>query len=124
MEFNLIYRWHATISNTNEAWCNEFFGKILHGKDPATVTQAEMIAAIKKWGHGIPQDPAEWTFGGLKRNAQGSFEDADLVDIISKTTEDVAGAFGARNVPVALRTIEIMGINQGRSWGAASLNEV
>lgn len=124
MEFNLIYRWHATISSKNEAWCNDFFEKILEGKDPATTNQADMFAAMKRWAHSLPKDPADWTFGGLKRNDQGEFNDADLVDILSSTTDDVAAAFGARNVPIALRAIEIMGINQGRSWGTASLNEV
>ncbi|PVH91026.1 heme peroxidase, partial [Periconia macrospinosa] len=124
MEFNLIYRWHATVSNRNEAWLKDFMGKLWPGQDPATITQAQLYEGFKKWGHSLDTDPGKWTFGGLTRNATGSFEDAGLVSILTKTTEDIAGAFGARNVPVALRAIEILGINQGRSWGTASLNEV
>lgn len=33
------------------------------------------------------------------------------------------GSFGARNVPKALRSIEILGIQQGRRWNVGSLNE-
>jgi hypothetical protein len=33
------------------------------------------------------------------------------------------GSFGANNVPKALRSVEILGIVQGRKWGLATLNE-
>lgn len=33
------------------------------------------------------------------------------------------GSFGARNVPKALRSIEILGITQSRRWNVGSLNE-
>lgn len=33
------------------------------------------------------------------------------------------GAFGARNTPRVLRAIEILGIQQEREWGLATLNE-
>lgn len=35
----------------------------------------------------------------------------------------MAGAFGAKNIPKALRAIEILGIEQGRRWNVGSLNE-
>lgn len=124
MEFNLIYRWHATISNRNEAWVNGFMRKLWPGQDPSTLTQTQLFEGLKEWGHSLDSDPGKWTFGGLTRNVSGDFDDAGLVSILSSTTEDVAGAFGARNVPTALRAIEILGINQGRNWGTASLNEV
>ncbi|KAF1839413.1 heme peroxidase [Decorospora gaudefroyi] len=125
MEFNLIYRWHATISNANEAWVNDFMQKLWPGQDPATLTQTQLFEGFKRWGHSLDADPSKWTFAGLKRNdTTGKFDDAGLVSILTSTTEDIAGAFGARNVPTALRAIEVLGINQGRNWGTASLNEV
>ncbi|KAF2152176.1 heme peroxidase [Myriangium duriaei CBS 260.36] len=124
MEFNLIYRWHATVSNKNEAWTNDVFAKIFPGLDPATMTQQDLQTGFARWGRSVDQDPAKWEFGPLKRNAEGGFDDAALVTVLADTIEDVAGAFGARNVPVVLRSIEILGINQGRNWGTASLNEV
>lgn len=33
------------------------------------------------------------------------------------------GAFGARNVPVCMKAIEILGMEQARSWNVATLNE-
>jgi hypothetical protein len=124
MEFNLIYRWHATISNTNEAWVNDFMKKLWPDQEPSELTQTQLFEGFKRWGHSLDSDPGKWTFAGLTRNAAGGFDDAGLVSILASTTEDVAGAFGARNVPTALRAIEILGINQGRNWGTASLNEV
>ncbi|KAI9147362.1 heme peroxidase [Paramyrothecium foliicola] len=124
MEFNLLYRWHATVSNKSEAWVNEFMQELWPGQDPATLTQAQLYEGLKRWGHSLDADPGKWTFGGLKRNDAGGFDDAGLISLLNETTEDVAGAFGARNVPTALRAIEILGINQGRNWGTASLNEV
>lgn len=71
----------------------------------------------------VPEDkPETWTFNGLKR-IKGAFKDADLVNILTAATDTVSGAFGARNTPVALKAVEMLGINQGREWGLASLNE-
>lgn len=76
-----------------------------------------------KFEKGIPNDPAERVFGGFKRGPDGKFADDDLVNCISDAIEDVAGAFGSRNVPQALKPVEIMGILQGRKWNVAGLNE-
>ncbi len=35
-----------------------------------------------------------------------------------------AGAFGARNIPPIMKVIEVLGIQQGRDWGVATLNEL
>lgn len=35
----------------------------------------------------------------------------------------IAGSFGARNVPKVLKSVEILGIEQGRKWNVGSLNE-
>ncbi|KAH8668546.1 heme peroxidase [Xylariales sp. PMI_506] len=124
IEFNLIYRWHATVSTKNEKWMNDFFSQVFPGKDPAALTEDELVSGFAAWAHRLDADPGKWTFGGMDRNSAGGFDDSALVSILTSTTEDVAGAFGARNVPIALRSIEILGINQGRNWGTASLNEV
>lgn len=97
IEFNLIYRWHATVSDKNAKWLEGFFDKVFTGIDPETMTQAEFLNRLKAWGHGIDSDPGKWTFGGLQRTATGGFEDGSLVKLLMEETEDVAGAFGARN---------------------------
>ena len=59
----------------------------------------------------------------LERGPDGSFKDADIANLLHNATESAAGAFKARGIPSVLRVIEIMGIEQGRAWGACSLNE-
>ncbi|KAH8646471.1 fatty acid oxygenase [Tricladium varicosporioides] len=124
IEFNLIYRWHGTISDKNAKWTEDFFKAIFPGIDPQAMTQQQLLDGVKAWGHHLDADPGKWEVGGLKRNAGGGFDDADLVRLLTEETEDVAGAFGARNVPAILKAVDVLGIEQGRAWGAASLNEV
>ncbi|KAB2572892.1 Psi-producing oxygenase A [Lasiodiplodia theobromae] len=124
-EFNFIYRWHCATSNEDEAWLNDFMIKIF-GKDvdPSTLDTADFRAGLYKWfQQTVPKDPGQWTFGDLTRGEDGSFQDVDLVQLLKAGTDNVAGAYGARNIPPALKAIEILGIEQGRRWGLASLNE-
>ncbi|OJD36254.1 fatty acid oxygenase [Diplodia corticola] len=124
-EFNFIYRWHSATSNRDEAWLNDFMAKI-YGKDMdfSTLSTSEFLTKLRQWVYtSVPRDPGEWAFGDLARGEDGSFSTADLVKLLQKGTDTVAGAFGARNVPPALKAIEILGIEQGRRWGLASLNE-
>lgn len=124
-EFNFIYRWHCATSNRDEAWINEFMGKI-YGKDVdiSSLSTEEFLTTLRAWFESsVPRDPGQWTFGDLQRKEDGSFPDVDLVELLKIGTDTTAGAFGARNVPPALRAIEILGIQQGREWGLASLNE-
>ncbi|KAK1240176.1 hypothetical protein MKX08_007618 [Trichoderma sp. CBMAI-0020] len=125
VEFNMIYRWHSAISAQDEKWTNELFHKIF-GADVSVddLPLDKFLQGIRTWTKDIPQDPEKWTFGGLERNNNGSFPDDKLVEIIQHATESVAGAFGARNVPAVLKVVEMYGIQQGREWGLASLNEL
>lgn len=80
------------------------------------------LSAIEK---SIPDDPLDpkRNFANLTRQADGKYNDDDLVSILSSSIEDVAGSFGANRVPRIMRSIEILGIIQARSWNLASLNE-
>ena len=40
-----------------------------------------------------------------------------------ESIEDCANSFGAQRVPAVMRAIEVLGIEQARSWNLASLNE-
>ncbi|KAI8952599.1 linoleate diol synthase [Xylaria longipes] len=123
-EFNLSYRWHSCISAKDDQWIKDFYATIFgEEKDPLDLTIQDMAMGFAKFERGIPEDPAERTFGGFKRGPDGKFDDDDLVNCISDAIEDVAGAFGSRNVPQALKPVEIMGILQGRKWNVAGLNE-
>ncbi|KAK9371618.1 heme peroxidase [Lipomyces chichibuensis] len=124
VEFNLIYRWHSAISARDEQWTIDFFKKYLRDKDPSTITVEELWNTLKKFGKAEQAKlPEERTFGGLTRQANGTFADAELVKILYESTDDVAASFGARNVPVVMRAIEMLGIQQARGWHVATLNE-
>ncbi|GAB1202587.1 hypothetical protein APSETT445_001206 [Aspergillus pseudonomiae] len=141
-EFNMIYRWHAAISNQDEAWARGFMQNVFGTEvDPGGLSVEEFVGGLRRWLEGIDPDPAQWTFNGLQRQQDGSFRDADLANILQTATESVAGAlssllfvrasttkysagaFGANNIPRAMKAIEMLGIQQGREWGLASLNE-
>ncbi|KAJ3562058.1 hypothetical protein NPX13_g8709 [Xylaria arbuscula] len=126
VEFNLLYRFHSCISKKDEAWINNFFLKLFPGRNPddlKDVSWAELGGALLAFEQSIPKDPSVRTFDGLERQADGRFKDADLVRIMKEAMDDPAGMFGARMVPKALKIVEILGINQGRKWQVASLNE-
>ncbi|PCH41929.1 heme peroxidase [Wolfiporia cocos MD-104 SS10] len=124
VEFNLLYRWHATSSQHDTAWIEGLFQKIFgEGKDLGSVTVDEFKVAVMKYIIDSPQDPTQWTFDNLKRGPDGRYNDADLANILMNATEAPASAFKARGTPEALRVIELLGIMQARSWGTCSLNE-
>ncbi|KAE8216067.1 hypothetical protein CF319_g8959, partial [Tilletia indica] len=50
-----------------------------------------------------------WTFGGLERGPDGHFDNVQLAELIKDAVEEPAHAFGARSIPAALKTIEILG---------------
>ncbi|KAG0652625.1 9,12-octadecadienoate 8-hydroperoxide 8R-isomerase [Hyphodiscus hymeniophilus] len=124
-EFNMIYRWHAATSAHDEAWVKDFMKKVFGPDvDPNRLKLPQFLAGLATWAQGLPADPAQYVFGGLKRQSDGSFEDSELVELLRSGTENVAGAFGARNIPSVMKAIEILGIETGRQWNLASLNEV
>ena len=57
----------------------------------------------------------------LEREADGRFKDSDLANILHNSTAERAAAFGARGIPEVLRVIEVMAIQQSRSWGTCSV---
>ncbi|KAI1430665.1 linoleate diol synthase [Xylaria sp. CBS 124048] len=125
-EFNLLYRFHSCISKKDETWINSFFLKLFPGRNPddlKDVSWSDLGQALLTFEEGIPKDPSQRTFDGLQRQADGRFKDEDLSRILQEAMDEPAGVFGARTVPKALKIVEILGINQARKWGIASLNE-
>ena len=121
-EFNLVYRWHSSISKKDEQWTEGLYRKLL-GKKAEEVSLPELMKGLAMWGKSLSPDPVQRDFAGLKRGPDGKFADDDLVALINGAIEDVAGCPGANNVPKALRAAEILGMQQARHWGCASLNE-
>ena len=93
VEFNLIYRWHSTISDKDEKWAQGFYEKLFPGKDPSTLSLPDFLQGLQAWAKGIDSDPGKWTFGDLNRNTNGGFNDEDLVKLLVEGTEDVAGRY-------------------------------
>jgi len=122
VEFNCLYRWHATTSVEDEKWVNETFTRVFDGKSPEHVTKDDFKAAGHKVAASLP-DITHWTFGRINRQAGGTFKDEDLANIIQNATEHPAAAFRARGTPASMRLHEIMGIEQNRKWGVCSLND-
>ncbi|KAJ5551085.1 Cytochrome P450 [Penicillium sp. DV-2018c] len=122
VEFNLAYRWHSTISQGDEKWIEQIYYDLM-GKPAEEVTMPELLMGLKKVEGGIDADPSKRTFARLKRGPDGFFDDGELVNLLTHATEDVASSFGPRNVPKALRSVEILGIEASRRWNVGSLNE-
>lgn len=122
VEFNCLYRWHATTSVEDEAWVEAMFKQIFPGKEPDDLSISDFKATAKKL-QAIQPDVTHWTFGNLQRQADGTFKDEDLAKIIQNSTDHAAGAFKARGTPEIMRLHEIMGIEQNRAWGVCSLND-
>jgi len=101
------------------------YAEYFPNKAPEDVTLRELVTKLSQIEAATPDDPIDpkRTFAGLTRQANGSYKDDDLVKILTESIEDVAGSFGANKVPRILRSVEILGIIQARTWNIASLNE-
>ena len=122
-EFNLVYRWHAAVSERDDKWTQDEYKRLFPGREPSEIGLEELLRTLGKWGASLSKNPQERPFANLKRGEHGRLNDDALVEILTESIEDVAGAFGANKVPAVLRAVEILGINQARSWNLASLNE-
>jgi hypothetical protein len=123
VEFNLIYRWHSAISDRDDKWTQNLYRKLFPGKEPQDVSLQELMMGLGRWEAMTPADPQQRPFGDMKRQADGRYNDEDLVKILVEGIEDPANAFGANQVPTVMRAIEILGIQQARKWHCATLNE-
>ncbi|KAL2835185.1 Psi-producing oxygenase A [Aspergillus cavernicola] len=122
-EFNLVYRWHACISQRDEKWTEDFHREIMPEGDPSAMSLREFVTGLGRWQAALPQDPLERPFSGLQRKPDGTFDDDDLVKLFEESVEDCAGAFGASHVPAIFKSIEALGIMQARAWNMGTLNE-
>ena len=94
LEFNLVYRWHSAISDRDDKWTQGFTQKAFPGKDMSKISVNEFIAGMAKWVAGLDPDPSkrDLDLGRVKRNkSTGMFEDQDLIDLLTDSTEDCAG---------------------------------
>lgn len=123
-DLNLMYRWHSTISAKDEQWLQQHITGLLPNVNAEDMTVHELYTYMHRFALQQPSDPSKRTWAGLQRKPGGCFNDTDLARILTAATEDTAASFGPRQIPVALKAIEVMGIRQARARGVASLNEV
>jgi len=123
-EFNLVYRWHSTVSDRDEKWTqnmwNNLFGPDV---DPKTIDKETFLKKLSGVYELTNPDPSKRDFAGIPRNDDGSLPDQVLVDMLTSSVEDCANSFGPNRVPSVFRAIEVLGIEQARSWNLGSLNE-
>ncbi|KAJ5949253.1 Psi-producing oxygenase A [Penicillium verhagenii] len=122
-EFNLVYRWHSCISARDEKWSENMYKEIFKGQDAKALSIPQFVQGLYRWEAMLPEDPEDRPFANLHRKEDGLYDDDDLAKIFQSSVEDVAGAFGASNVPEIFKTIEVLGMKQARSWNLATLNE-
>ncbi|KAF9500697.1 heme peroxidase [Pleurotus eryngii] len=122
VEFNVLYRWHATTSAVDEKWTEDVFNSAFGGK-PFDQLSLRDLSTIGKIFADVPADPSKRTFAGLKRGPDGKFSDDDLANVLHSATSNPAGTFRGRGTPPVLRLVEIMGMEQARRWGVCTMNE-
>lgn len=126
VEFNLVYRWHSTISERDATWVEDLYHDIFGTNDitPYLRDRAQFYKKVGPWFAEIKaKKPEEREHRDFRRRKDGRFNDEDLVNILAESTRDVAGAYGSKNVPLVMRLIEVMGIEQARKWKVCTLNE-
>lgn len=126
MEFAVLYHWHAALSAADDKWMEDILHEVfpdLKCLDDVTVEMYHQV--MKVYGHKLfSTEPRNWTFGGLKRQANGKFNDAELAEVIKKCIEEPAHAFGAHGTPASLRVVDLMGQLQARNvFNVCTLNE-
>ncbi|KIY53364.1 linoleate diol synthase [Fistulina hepatica ATCC 64428] len=121
VEFNCLYRWHATTSRENEQWVTELLQRTFQ-KPVEDITIEDYFVKYKEL-QGQDNDMKHWTFGALQRQEDGTFKDEELAEILYDATESEAAAFRARGTPAVMRLHEMMGIEANRRWGVCSMND-
>lgn len=122
VEFNLLYRWHATLSQADEKWVEDMFETTFPGVSWEKITIdmfKEKTAKLKK---DDKADVASWAIPGLHRGPDGKFKDSDLAKILMDATEHPAGAFKARGTPSVMKIVEIMTMKMARTWGVCTVS--
>lgn len=63
VQFNCLYRWHATTSVQDEQWTQKIFSQLFPGKPTDEITVNDFKSAAAKVQQSQP-DLTHWTFGG------------------------------------------------------------
>lgn len=126
VEFAVLYHWHAALSAADDKWMEDLIRSQfpeLKSMDDVTKEMFEKVMMV--YGHKLMSTPPkDWTFGGLKRQENGSFKDSDIADILKDCVEEPAHAFGPHGTPASMRVVDILGQIQAREvFNVCTLNE-
>lgn len=118
-EFNLLYRFHSTISQRDEKWTNEFFKSLFPNIDKPIdeLNPQELAQGLLRYEQSIDEDPSKREFGDLKRGPDGKFSDRDLVDVLQASIEDPAGKAILNQAWPGHKTILADMFTYRRVWG-------
>jgi linoleate 10R-lipoxygenase len=122
VEFNLLYRWHATLSQADEKWVEKMFERCFPGRSWDDITIEMFSGVTAKLKEESKVDVRNWAFGGYQRGPDGRFKDGDLAKILMDATESPAGAFKARGTPSVMKIVEIMTMKMSRRWGVCTVS--
>ena len=107
-EFNLVYRWHASISPKDDEWTWKLFQQMFPGFKPEDTSNPEMMGKLlqqlaKEEMEKAAQEPMERQFPALDEEAiqrikdgpfKGRYSDDDLASILTAGIDDCANAMG------------------------------
>ena len=116
-------QWHATTAQKDVGWTEDLFRQAFGGKPFDQLQVQDFGPAVATAWQLVDPNPRTRTFAGLQRQEDGSFNDDDLARVLHDATESQAGAYRARGTPGVLRIIEILGMEQARTWGVCTMNE-
>lgn len=125
-EFAVLYHWHAALSAADADWMEDLLrANLPELKDIDDMTVEMFHKVMAQEGRKMfSKAPKDWTFGGLQRQADGSFSDVDLAEIIKDCIDEPAHAFGAHGTPASLKVVDILGQLQAREcFNVCTMNE-
>jgi hypothetical protein len=126
IEFAVLYHWHAALSAADDWWMEDMLRKYLPDLKSVDDMTPELFMKVMM-GHGhelMSKEAKDWTFNGLERGPDGSFDDVKLAELIKDCIEEPAHAFGAHGTPASLKIVDVMGQLQARNaFNTCTMNE-
>ncbi|MBW0475530.1 hypothetical protein O181_015245 [Austropuccinia psidii MF-1] len=143
VEFNLLYRWHSTMSIGQASWLENKMAKGLPSRDWDKLDRDSFEKAKDHLTQELnaDADPKNWKISRLHLHPSppgthhlpevyerdpdtGKFRDEDIAQLLKESTSEYAGAFGPRGVPAVMKWVDCHGMRTARdTWRVCTLNE-
>ncbi|KAJ6512310.1 heme peroxidase [Mycena vulgaris] len=89
-EFNVLYRWHPTLSARDQQWTEDTFRRVFGNRPLDELTLKDFGPVFGRVLSSIDPDPSKRTFGGLTRGKDGKFSDDAIAQILQDATDSPA----------------------------------